>query len=130
METRFHEHCDCLVARPMTRSLDYSVCGEFRDLVMHRLKQHATSRLVIDLQNVTFLDSLSIGALVSLHRQGKEQGGRVALCGLTPFVANVLQMVTVDDLFEVFADVPRAVDSLCRANGLQPASGGSFPGAH
>ncbi len=124
MNIEISEECDCLVARPVTDSLDYTVCGEFRDVVLQRLQQAAARRLVIDLQDVTFLDSLSIGALVSLNARGRDKGGRVALCGLSPLVANVLQMVTVDAVFEVFADVSSALETLCRCSGPMAAGSG------
>jgi len=111
METRIERHRDCLVARPLAASLDFSVCSEFRDQVGGSLPA-GPLRLVIDLQDVTFLDSMAIGALVSLYRKGRQQGGRVALCGLNPFVANVLHMVTVDGVFEVYDDVAAAVQAM------------------
>lgn len=124
MDIEIREECDCLVARPLVDSLDYTVCGEFRDVVLERLKQATAQQLVIDLQDVSFLDSLSIGALVSLNARGREKGGRVALCGLTPLVAKVLHVVTVDAVFDVFVDVARALEYLCGC-ALPETAGGS-----
>ena len=58
--------------------------------------------LIIDLEDVPFLDSSGMGSLVNALRASTKAGGNVKLVKPTSFVAKTLKMVGVLDLFQVF----------------------------
>ncbi|KAF3463306.1 STAS domain-containing protein [Streptomyces sp. Tu 3180] len=57
-------------------------------------------RIVIDLRQVTFLDSSGINLLITAHQHTTQAGGRLRLAGPTPPVQRVLQLVGVDQLID------------------------------
>lgn len=113
MDIEFARGNGCLVARPFVEKLDYSVCGEFKERVQRRLSGLEPPKLVMDLRDVGFLDSMAIGALVGLRNLVSSAGGEVVLCNLEQNVANVLRVVTVDAVFEVREDLSKALEHLC-----------------
>ena len=69
-------------------------------------------KLVMDLSKVKFIDSVALGALVVLLRRIRQNGGRLALAGLTGHAMRVLQVTNLEKVFELFDDVSSAIDGL------------------
>ncbi len=64
--------------------------------------------LLVDLANVTFIDSTGLGALVVAHRHLEERGGKLRLVSVPPPVAQVLEVTGLNSRFEVYADMDAA----------------------
>jgi anti-sigma B factor antagonist len=73
----------------------------------------ATGRgLIIDLTEVPSVDSMAVGALVRTYVTCTKAGRKLALVGLNHRVRNVLQIVGVDALFDVYTTIPEAESAL------------------
>lgn len=72
----------------------------------------AAPALIMDLTEVPSLDSMAIGTLVRAHVHCAKAGRRLALAGLNHRVRNVLEIVGVDPLFEIYATVAEAESAL------------------
>ncbi|MFE4861178.1 STAS domain-containing protein [Streptomyces sp. NPDC056670] len=55
--------------------------------------------LILDLSNVTFLDSTGLDTLLRLRRRAQHEGGRLELCGISQQIERVLQLTAVRPLF-------------------------------
>ncbi len=80
-----------------------------KDLV--GLLESGTSKIVIDLHEVKFIDSSGLGMLVTILKRAGMRGG-VALCQLQLPVAATFRLARMDKVFPIFADVPAALDAL------------------
>lgn len=60
----------------------------------------AHSRIVVDMRQVTFMDSTGINILINTHRTLTRAGGWLRLTGPTPPVQRVLQLVGIDRLID------------------------------
>lgn len=58
--------------------------------------------LVVNLQEVTYMDSSGIGALVQVYREVKAYEGGLRLCGLTDRVHGVFEITKLDQFFEIY----------------------------
>jgi anti-sigma B factor antagonist len=58
-------------------------------------------RLVLDLRNVTFIDSSGLGALVAAHSSAKSCGASLRLCNLGLRFNELLQITKLYTVFEV-----------------------------
>src|SRR3954454_16362813 len=58
------------------------------------------AELVVDMSEVTFLDSRGMAVLVHLYRQLLERGGALVLEAVPPRVAKALNVAGLDQLFE------------------------------
>lgn len=67
--------------------------------------------VVIDLRDVTFMDSTGVGALLSAYRRLKLQQRALVLAGPQPIVARVLGITHVDLLFPVVDSLSGAIDN-------------------
>ena len=59
-------------------------------------------RLVVDLTNVTYINSGGLRCLVSAWRKAKKAGGNLILTGLNDRVQKVFAMVGFDKVFEIY----------------------------
>jgi anti-sigma B factor antagonist len=65
--------------------------------------------LVLQLEQVGFVDSSGLGALVRLVTKARAAGGDIKLCGLQPQVLKTLQMTNLLTLFETYDSVAEAI---------------------
>jgi anti-sigma B factor antagonist len=63
--------------------------------------------VVLDLGQVTFVDSSGLGAIVAVMKSMGD-GRRLDLASLTPDVAKVFRLTRMDTVFLIHADLDRA----------------------
>jgi anti-sigma B factor antagonist len=69
------------------------------------------TRFLLDLEEVTMIDSSGIGLLVRYLTAAKQRGGSVKLLNPSKFAVQTLRLVRVLNIFEVFEDLQQAVAS-------------------
>ncbi len=73
-----------------------------------------TSQIVLDLGDVTYIDSGGLGTLVALYASARKLGGDVRLARVGRRANEVLQMTKLVTLFEVFDKTESATASFKR----------------
>lgn len=89
-------------------AITYSSSPAFNDAIAAA----SAPRLIIDLTEVTSIDSMAIGALVRAFVSCHKSGRKLVLVGLNHRVKNVLQITGVDPLFDIYATLPEAENAL------------------
>ncbi len=82
----------------------------FRDTVRD-LTTNGNRKLLLNLADVTYIDSSGIGEMVSGFTSVTNQGGQLKLLNLTKRVKDLLQITKLYTVFEVFDDEAAAVRS-------------------
>lgn len=77
----------------------------------HGLIENGSSKIVVDLSSLSFMDSSGLGALVSAVKTARAADGDVRLCGLSAEVRSIFQLTRLFKVFKVFDNVDEAVDS-------------------
>jgi len=70
-----------------------------------------SSRIVIDLSEVSFLDSSGLSLLVQQMKACRAAGGDLRLSGLQPPVRLIFELTRLERTFAIFASAPKAVAS-------------------
>jgi anti-sigma B factor antagonist len=70
--------------------------------VLNSLLDEGHSRIIVDLSQVTYVNSGGLRCLVTAWRNARSQGGDVFLTGLRARVQEVFTMVGFDKIFEVY----------------------------
>jgi|SRR5450631_4330343 anti-anti-sigma factor len=68
--------------------------------------------VIVDLQNVSFLGSMGLRALVAPARAIKGRGGKVVIFGPNELVEKVLKTSGVDTLVPIYQDLQAAIAAL------------------
>jgi anti-sigma B factor antagonist len=95
--------------RPDERTAVISIAGELDLATAPQLKWRLVDALeaglgaiVVDLGDVTFMDSTALGVLVGVRR-GLDVGARLAIVCTHPGVLNIFQVAGLDGAFDIFA---------------------------
>jgi len=66
---------------------------------------------VVDVREVTFMDSTGLGFLAHTHRVVAESGGSVTLVGPGPTLMRTLSIVHLDEVLKIVDELPREADA-------------------
>jgi anti-sigma B factor antagonist len=88
---------------------------------MDEVLQAGPTRVVLDLERLTYISSWGLAALVRAHHRFCVRGGRLAFANLHGAVAAVLKVSRLDRLFDLYRTVEEAVRGV--AGGPAGASG-------
>jgi anti-anti-sigma factor len=69
------------------------------------------ARIVINLEQVIYVDSAGIGALIEIHRNTRAKGGSLKLCNLGPKLRQALEIARLLPIFETCPTETAAVAS-------------------
>jgi len=79
--------------------VDMGTSPDLRKALLESLK--ATSRLVVNLSAVRYVDSSGIASLVEVLKEARNKKKRLVLFGLTTGVREVLQLTRLTKIFEI-----------------------------
>jgi len=90
------------------------VLGEESTALREKVKSflaEGKKKVVMNMDNVTFIDSAGLGTLVAAHTSAKSQGASLRLCHLGSKFKEVLQITKLLTVFEVYDNEAAAVAS-------------------
>ena len=76
---------------------------------LHGLLADDKHQLVVDLDDVGFLDSTALGVLVGVLKRARSEGGEVRIVCTQPRVRKVFEITRLDSAFDLFDSVDEAV---------------------
>ena len=82
----------------------------FRNTVREELAK-GTRKLLLDLKQVTYIDSSGIGELVGSYTSAQRAGANMKLVHLPPKIYDLLQITKLLTVFEAFDDEATAIRS-------------------
>jgi anti-sigma B factor antagonist len=91
-----------------TGEIDFQSYQPLQELLMTQLFL-GRSRLVLDLDTVSFCDSSGLGMFVSIHRRAGMAGGWLRLARPNPQLRRILAVTNLDRLVGAFETVDAAV---------------------
>ena len=86
-----------IATAPRVRERLYAMLAEGRD------------KLIVDLDDVGFLDSTGLGVLVGVLKRVRTQGGELRLVCTQPRIVKVFEITRLDSAFAIFDSIDGAV---------------------
>lgn len=84
-----------------------SVAGLRQQLVDLAVAGHV--HVVLDLNEVSFLDSVGLGAIIATRRKFKSLDGRLVIACSAPIILKLLRLTSLDKVVPVYATVAEAL---------------------
>lgn len=84
-----------------------------RDTVKKTISEN--NRIVLNLGNVSYIDSGGLGTLVALRTTAQNAGGTIKLAQLTKRVGDLLQVTKLLTVFDVYDSEAKALESFRQA---------------
>lgn len=93
---------------PLQGEIDLNVSPKIAT-TFNELARAKVPRVVVDLTNVTYIDSSGLAVLIVGMQQVKEYGGKFALVGLQQDVRSILETARLDQFFSTYSHVDDAL---------------------
>jgi anti-sigma B factor antagonist len=91
--------------------VDVAASLELRDALAVPISQHG-ARVLVDLTDVTLVDSSGVGIFVTAHRSAEAAGASFALAGAQGPVGRVFEMTRTNKLLRIFESVDAGLEAL------------------
>ena len=78
---------------------------------MHHLAGKGHTKVLLNLANVTYIDSSGIGELISAYTAATNKGGTLKMVGLTKRVKDLLQITKLYTVFDIHEEEGHAIKS-------------------
>ncbi len=93
--------------------MDGAIAAQFQQALAVAIQRHG--HVVLDLTDVTTVDSDGLGLLVRAHRRVKQNGHLLCLAAPPRYLIAVLHTMRLQHVFPTFDDLPAALDWLREA---------------
>lgn len=81
--------------------LDGTKAGHFRQEISSLMESNVDI-VLIDFQDVTFMDSSGLGALVLALKTVRAAGGKLFICSVNEQIKMLFELTSMDRVFEIF----------------------------
>ena len=88
--------------------LDAHTAPEFEKTVQAEF-QAGRKQMVVECSKLTYISSAGLGVFMSFIEEIREAGGDIKICGLTPKVYQVFDILGFSALFDILPDLPATV---------------------
>lgn len=79
--------------------------------VLGRVIGDGVVQIAIDMEQVPFIDSSGLSALVSGLKGARKHGGSVVLCKVQPQARTIFSLTMLDKVFSIYSDLDTALSS-------------------
>ena len=91
--------------------IDMSNSPEVRKALLGEFRGSKTSRVILNLTGVVYMDSSGVASLVEGLKASRESGSRFVLFGLSASAREVLKISLLLKLFEIYDDEEQAMSA-------------------
>jgi len=110
MQFRIEKSDDFIIMSVLEKRLDAANAPDLRAKVSESISA-GSQRIVLDISHVEFMDSSSLGAMVSILKMVGGSGDLV-IAGAHGIVADLFKLTRMDKVFRMTADANSAVDMM------------------
>jgi anti-sigma B factor antagonist len=88
--------------------LDAHTAPDFENAVQQQIDA-GHLKLIVDCQGLTYISSAGLGVFMSFLEEIRDAGGDIKICGPSPKVLQVFEILGFPAIFDMLPDVPSAV---------------------
>ncbi len=90
--------------------IDAHNSAELKDFILHLIEQ-GDCNIIVQLEQVRFVDSSGLGALLSGFKHAEAKSGKLALSNLQTQVLSMFELTRLNRVFEIYIDLNEAFES-------------------
>jgi anti-sigma B factor antagonist len=98
---------DCIIAT-VRGEIDLHSSPELREILLGALNSHRPKKIILNLTQVSYMDSSAVAVLVEALQKLRKTGGKICLTNLQPRVRGLLEIARLDTIFILAADEEEA----------------------
>jgi anti-sigma B factor antagonist len=96
--------------------VDAHTAPQFEDAIQSELDD-GQLRIIVDCQRLEYISSAGLGVFMSFIEEIRDQEGDVKICGLTPKVKEVFDILGFPEIFDLLDDIPSARQRFIQVSG-------------
>jgi anti-anti-sigma factor len=100
---------DVLIITPDMTNLDAKTAPEFKEKVVQLIKENEANHVVLDLNQVQFIDSSGLGSFLSILRLLHAQGGELKLARIHRPIKTMFELVAMNKIFDIHDQTEDAI---------------------
>ncbi len=81
--------------------MDYFSSKELREEILQLIREKSKS-IILDLKDVSFIDSAGMGLLINLNREMNNTNGRLGLLNLSEDIFSLIKLATLDTIIPIY----------------------------
>lgn len=90
--------------------IDAHNSSELKEAILHMIEQGDVF-IIVQLEQVRFIDSSGLGALLSGYKNAAAKSGKLALACCRQQVLSMFELTRLNRVFEIYADLNEAFDN-------------------
>lgn len=102
---------DIAVLRVTAGRLDANIAPDLKKVVAG-IVDSGTTRIMLDLEKVQFMDSSGLGAVISSFKL-TGQKGEFVICNMNDTVKEIFELTHMDKLFEIYPNSDEGLEKMC-----------------
>jgi anti-sigma B factor antagonist len=83
--------------------MDYFSSKDIKDAIFTLIHEN-TKSIILDLKDVTFIDSAGMGLLINLNREMSNNNGKIALLNLSKDIFSLIKLATLDTIIPIYTN--------------------------
>ncbi|MHB8171441.1 MAG: anti-sigma F factor antagonist [Thermincolia bacterium] len=111
MQLEFQHVNNTLIVR-VSGELDLAVSESFRNEVEGALERQDVQNLILNLKEVSFIDSSGLGVILGRYKRITQVGGNMAIAEAEPQVRRILELSGILRIMGVFETETAALDAV------------------
>jgi len=108
---KFEEKDDILVVTGQGE-LDVYHSLNFKEEAMVRINEKTERYIILNFQEIPYVDSSGLGAVISLLKDIHKHHKEIALCGMNRDVSNIFKMTQTDKIVTIYPDLDQAITNI------------------
>ena len=110
MKLKLEKMNGCSVIFIQEERIDAHNSGELKEYILYMI-EHGDVNIIVQLENVRFIDSSGLGALLSGYKNAAAKSGKLALACCKPQVLSMFELTRLNRVFEIYTDLNEAFEN-------------------
>ncbi|SDW55740.1 anti-anti-sigma regulatory factor, SpoIIAA [Marininema mesophilum] len=95
----------------LSGELDHHTATQVRQRLENELSKEIDTNLVLNLEDLTFMDSSGLGVVLGRYRQISQLGGQMAVCSVQPSIHRLFEMSGLFKVFSFYENEEQAIQA-------------------
>lgn len=98
-----------VVTRVCRAELDHDSTFQFKSELKSVIAKHPALPIIVDMEQVEFVPSIALGALVEIHLNLKKNGRTLAVTCLRPAIEDIMKLSGLNNLLQIYQQTDAAI---------------------
>lgn len=92
--------------------LDHHTAEKVRQQVEQKIEVNSVRHILLNLEELTFMDSSGLGVILGRYKQITQLGGKMIICAISPSIYRLFELSGMFKILEIVESEQKALESL------------------